>query len=88
VPIILVTQEAEIRRIEFQGQPRQIVAKTLSRRYPIQKRAGRVAQVVEHLPSLPSKCEALSSKPKCHQKKKTETIKEDVKLYFFLHFFK
>jgi hypothetical protein len=30
MPIILATQEAEIRRIEVQSQPRQIVLKTLS----------------------------------------------------------
>jgi predicted P-loop ATPase len=41
---ILATQEAEIRRITVQSQPRQIVLKTLSRKYPTQKRAGRVAQ--------------------------------------------
>jgi hypothetical protein len=33
-PIILATQEAEIRRIVAQSQPRQIVHKTLSRKYP------------------------------------------------------
>jgi hypothetical protein len=29
-PVILATQEAEIRRITAQGQPREIVCKTLS----------------------------------------------------------
>jgi hypothetical protein len=29
-PVILATQEAEIRRISVQGQPRQIVCETLS----------------------------------------------------------
>jgi hypothetical protein len=38
VPIILATQEAEIRRITVQ-----IVHETLSRKKPSQKRAGRVA---------------------------------------------
>jgi hypothetical protein len=34
-PIILATQEAEIRRIEFQSQPRQIVHETLSQKNPL-----------------------------------------------------
>jgi hypothetical protein len=33
-PIILATQEAEIRRIAVQSQPGQIVCETLSRKYP------------------------------------------------------
>jgi hypothetical protein len=32
MPVILATQEAEIRRIEVRNQPRQIVPKTLSRK--------------------------------------------------------
>jgi hypothetical protein len=59
-PVILATQEAEIRWIVVRSQPKQIVHETLSRKYPTQKRAGRVTQVVE---CLPSKCEALSSHP-------------------------
>jgi hypothetical protein len=47
MPVILATQEAEIRRIEVQSQSRQIVHETLSRKYSTQSRAGRVAQVVE-----------------------------------------
>jgi hypothetical protein len=43
MPIILATQEAEIRRIEVQSQPRQIVHETLSQTNPLQKRAGGVA---------------------------------------------
>jgi hypothetical protein len=43
-PIILATQEAEIRRIVVQSQPRQIVRETLFQKYPSQKRAGGVAQ--------------------------------------------
>jgi hypothetical protein len=46
MPIILATQEAEIRKIEFQSQPGQIVHETLSRKNPSQKRAGGVAQGV------------------------------------------
>jgi hypothetical protein len=45
-PVILATQEAEIRRIAVQSQPRQIVRKSLSQKIPSQKRAGGVAQGV------------------------------------------
>jgi hypothetical protein len=48
-PVILATHKAEMRRIS--------VHKTLSQKYPTQKRPGRVAQLVEH---LPSKHEALT----------------------------
>jgi hypothetical protein len=37
MPIILATQKAKIRRIEAQSQPRQIVGKNLSQKYPSQK---------------------------------------------------
>jgi hypothetical protein len=37
MPVILATQEAEIRRIAVQSQSRQTVHETLSRKYPIQK---------------------------------------------------
>jgi hypothetical protein len=37
-PVIPATQEAEIRRITVQSQPRQIVHKTLSQKNPSQKR--------------------------------------------------
>jgi hypothetical protein len=43
-PIILATQEAEIRRIAVQSQPGQIVYKTLSRKKPNTKRPGGEAQ--------------------------------------------
>jgi hypothetical protein len=39
-PIILVTWEAEIRRIAVQSQPRQIVLETLSHKKPSQKKGG------------------------------------------------
>jgi hypothetical protein len=45
-PVIQATQEAEIRRIEVQSQPRQILCDTLSRKHHLQKRAGGVAQGV------------------------------------------
>jgi hypothetical protein len=46
MPIILATQEAEIRKIMVQNQSRQIVSKTLCQRNPSQKRSGEVAQGV------------------------------------------
>jgi hypothetical protein len=42
--MILVIQEAVIRRIMVQSQPRQIVCETLPRKIPITKRTGGVAQ--------------------------------------------
>jgi hypothetical protein len=57
-PVIPDTQEAEIRRIAVQSQPRPIVLETLSWRKPIQNRSSWVTQVVEHLLS-----ETLSSNP-------------------------
>jgi hypothetical protein len=44
MPLILATQETEIRMIAVQSQPKQIVHETLSRKNPSQKRADRVAQ--------------------------------------------
>jgi hypothetical protein len=46
VPIILATQEAELRRIGVRSQPRQTVWETLSQKNPSQKKAGGVAQGV------------------------------------------
>jgi hypothetical protein len=45
-PIILTTQETEIRKISFQNQPRQIVQETLYQKNTSQKRASGVAQGV------------------------------------------
>jgi hypothetical protein len=42
MPVIIAIQEAEIRKIMVQSQPRQIVRKTISRKYPTQKRTGGV----------------------------------------------
>jgi hypothetical protein len=47
MPVILVTQEAEIRRIVVQSQPKQIVLETLPQKNPSQQRAGGVAQGVD-----------------------------------------
>jgi superfamily II helicase len=66
--ILLTTQEAKIRRIKIRGQsPGQITCETLSRKYPIQNKAGGVAQVVE---CLLSKHEALSSNSSTEKRKK------------------
>jgi hypothetical protein len=46
MPVILASQEAEIRRIKDRSQPRQIVHETQSRKHPSQKRAGGMAQGV------------------------------------------
>jgi hypothetical protein len=47
MPVILATQETEIRRIVVQSQPRQIVQETLSQKYLTQKGvAGVVAQSI------------------------------------------
>jgi hypothetical protein len=46
MPIILATQEADIRRITVQSQPRQIVHETLSQKYLTQKGMVGVAQGV------------------------------------------
>jgi hypothetical protein len=43
-PVILDTQEEEIRRIVVQSHPRQIVTKTLSQKLLHKNRAGGVAQ--------------------------------------------
>jgi hypothetical protein len=39
-PVILVTQEVEIRRLEFRSQPGQVVLKALSRKTLHKNRAG------------------------------------------------
>jgi hypothetical protein len=44
MPVILATQEAEIRRIVVRSQPGQIVHETLSRKYTHKKRAGGVSR--------------------------------------------
>jgi hypothetical protein len=37
MPVILATKEAEIRKVKVGSQPRQIVRKILSQKYPSQK---------------------------------------------------
>jgi hypothetical protein len=65
--VIPATQEVEIRKFMFQGQPRQVALETLSQKYLTQKGSSRVAQVVE---SLPRKYKALASNPIPLKKKK------------------
>jgi hypothetical protein len=60
-PIILATQEAEIRRITVQNHPGQIVQETLSQKKPSQKRAGGVAQG-EGPESKPQYCKKTNKK--------------------------
>jgi hypothetical protein len=57
--VILATQEAEIRRIAVQGQPRQIILETLAQKNPSHKWAGGVAEGV-----------GPEFKPQYHKKKK------------------
>jgi hypothetical protein len=64
-PVILAIQEAEIRRIEFQSHPGQIVCETLSQKHPSQKRAGGVTQGV-----------GPEFKPQYHKKKKKKERKK------------
>jgi hypothetical protein len=65
IPVILATQEAEIRRIKVESQPRQIVNETLSlktlhkKKKKKKNRDGRVAQ-----------CESPKLKPQNRKKKK------------------
>jgi hypothetical protein len=45
--VILATQEAEIRKLVVQGQPRQIVLETLSQKTHHKKKAGGMAEGVD-----------------------------------------
>jgi hypothetical protein len=63
MPIILATQEAEIRRITVGSQPAQTVQKTLPGKKTSQKRAGIVAQGTD--PEF---------KPQYHKKKKVAPV--------------
>jgi hypothetical protein len=77
MPIILATQETEIGESKFKAIPGQIVCKTLSQKYPPQKRASRVALVIKR---LPSKCEALSSNLSTSKEERQERRKEGNRL--------
>jgi hypothetical protein len=83
MPVILDTQEAEIRRVAVWSQPGQTVHGTLYQKYPTQKRAS---EVIEGVECLPSKCEVLSSNPEQPKKNPIECpqnhlIKLFAKLY-------
>jgi hypothetical protein len=62
MPVILATQEGEIRKIAVQSQPGQIVHETLSQKNLHKNRAGGVAQG-----------EGLEFKPQYHKKNKKTT---------------
>jgi hypothetical protein len=64
-PVILATQEAEIRKITVQSQLRQVVLETLSQKNPSQKRAGRIVGA-----RLPNKHKSLSSNISAAKKKR------------------
>jgi hypothetical protein len=66
MPVVLATQDAKNKRIMVQSHPRQTACWTLSRKTKQNKRAGRVAQVVE------CKGEALSAPVPPKKKKKKE----------------
>jgi hypothetical protein len=70
-PVIPATYEEAIRRIAVGSQPGQIVLKTLSRKYPSQKRAGGVKWL---------KVWSLSSNPSTAKKKKKKKRNELRKL--------
>jgi hypothetical protein len=72
MPVILATQEAEIRRIAVRSQYWQIVCETLSRKNSSQKRAGRMTEGVGRVQT-----------PVPHTQKKTHGCK----LYLFLELY-
>jgi hypothetical protein len=61
MPVILASQETEIRRIAVQSQPWQIVCETLSRKHPSQKELAEWFKV-----------KALSSSPSTAKKEKSK----------------
>jgi hypothetical protein len=73
MPVILATQEAEIRRIAVQSQPGQIVHEILPQKNPSQKRTGGVAQGVgpEFKPHT-------TKKPKKHSPELWNGVKEHI----------
>jgi hypothetical protein len=62
MPVILATQEAEIRRIMVWRQPEQIVSKTLSWKNPLSKRDGGMTQGVG--PEFNPQCDTKKKKKK------------------------
>jgi hypothetical protein len=72
MPVILATQEAEIRRITVQSQSRQIVCETLSHKTLHKTRAGEWLKV-----------KALSSNPSIAKKKKRKKVYSSVVFSIF-----
>jgi hypothetical protein len=66
-PVIQATEEAEIRRIEVQSQPGQVVQETLSRKYPSEKGLTEWFKV-----------KTPSSNPSTTKKKKRKNTKEQI----------
>jgi hypothetical protein len=74
-PVILATQEAEIRRTEVRSPSKEIVQETLSLKNPLQKSFGGVAQTVG---PLPSKREALGSIPTAAKIKQDKLVPQGI----------
>jgi hypothetical protein len=75
-PVILATQEAEIRSIMVQSPLMQIVCETLSRKNPSQKRTGGVAWGV-----------GPKFKPQYLKKKEEKHLKRKMSLYLSVVFY-
>jgi hypothetical protein len=69
MPVILTTQETEIRRIEFQNQPRRIVMRPYLKKKKKSHKKG-LAEWAQAVERLPSKYEALNSNPRVPLQKK------------------
>jgi hypothetical protein len=80
--IVLVTQEAEIRRIMVQSQPRELVRETLSRKTLHKNRAGGVAQG-EGTEFKPQYCKQTTNKKPCGQRDKGTSINHIINLIIF-----
>jgi hypothetical protein len=72
-PVILATQEAESGESKFKASLGKYFLRPYFKKYPTQKRACGVAQMVQR---LPHKCKALSSSPGKAKKRKEKKPKE------------
>jgi hypothetical protein len=68
-PVILAIQEAQIRRIAVQNQPRQRVLEILSQKYPTRNTHKKTLAEWLKWQCLPSKHKALSSNSSTEKKK-------------------